>query len=482
MFHRRLQPLEILSPESLDVIDAGWRRIVADQGIEFLHEGALERFRGAGQRVEGEVVHLDPDWMLEQVAKVPDAFEHHGRNPERAIRFAPDRMVFCSSQSAPFVREGATRRNAVYDDFVRFVRLTHVLDELDTPGYPVCEPADRPPETRHLDLQMALIRETDKPYGGAQFDPLAARDSIAMAEIVHGGRRAIEQRPALFGVINANSPLRFDTRMVESLIAFAEAGQIVVVTPFILMGAMGPVSIAAALAQQTAESLAGLALSQLVRPGCPAIMGSFVSHSDMQSGSPGFGGPESAIGLLASGQIARRHGLLWRAGGGGLTSAQVVDAQAAFDTLNTMLPAFLAGANLVLHAAGWLESGLVACYEKYVTDIDALRILQREFTPLDVREADLTLESFAEAGHGGHFFGTAHTLENFRDCFYRPLAFSTEGYERWLTGGGKDTAVRAETRWRELLEGYQQPPLDESTTGALEEFVERRRREIEAEL
>ncbi|HUZ83753.1 MAG TPA: trimethylamine methyltransferase family protein [Gaiellales bacterium] len=481
MFERRLPTYDPLTPDGLDAIERGWRRIVSELGVEFLHDGALELFRRAGQRVDGALVRFDPDWVLEQVAAAPKQFRLRGRNPARSVDFAADRMVFCSGQSAPFVREGSERRNARFDDFVRMVRLTHVVDDLDTPGYPVCEPADRPPETRHLDLQMALVCETDKPYGAAQFDPVGVRDSIAMAEIVHGGRPAIEREPALFGIINANSPRRFDTRMIGSLIGLAEANQVSVVTPFILMGAMGPVSIPAALAQQTAEALVGIALAQLVRPGCPAVLGSFVSHTDMQSGSPGFGGPESAIGLLVSGQIARRYGLLWRSGGGGLTSSQVVDAQAAAESFATMQAAFLAGANLVLHTAGWLESGLVACFEKYALDIDILRILQREFTPLDVSDDPAAFAAFSEAGAGGHFFGTDHTLEHFRDCFYRPLVFSTENYERWESRGSKDTAVRAGERVAELLANYQQPPLDESVAAELEQYVARRKAEIEAD-
>ena len=238
-----------------------------------------------------------------------------------------------------------------------------------------------------------------------------------------------------------------------------------VITPFILMGAMGPVSIPAALAQQTAEALAGMVLTQLVRPGAPAIMGSFVSHSDMQSGSPGFGGPESAIGLLVSGQIARRYGLLWRAGGGGLTSAITVDAQAAAESLNTLTPAFLAGANLMLHAAGWLESGLVSCFEKYMLDIELLRILREQLRPLEIDEESLAFGAHDEVRHGGHFFGAAHTLERFRTCFYRPIVFSTENFDRWNRLGQLDTAARAAIRWQEALATYEQPPLDDGIPG-----------------
>lgn len=351
-------------------------------------------------------------------------------------------MVFVSVQSAPFVSEGTRRGDGSFDDYRRLVRLTHMIDELDSPGYPICEAGDLPIDSRHLQMLLTLYTDTDKPLGTAQFNPVGAGDSIAMAELAFG-REALEREPHMFGIANANSPLRFDERMIGSLMLLAAANQVVVVTPFILMGAMGPVSIPAALSQQIAEQLAGICLAQLVRPGAPVIMGSFISHTDMQSGSPGFGGPEAAIGLFASGQIARRFGLPWRAGGGALTSSQSVDAQAAFEGLNTMLPAFLAGANLVLHTCGWLESGLVASFEKFVLDIEIVRILQAEFSPLEFTREQLVPDAFAEAGHGGHFFGTTHTLENFRSCFYRPLLFSTENYERWASRGGKDATERA---------------------------------------
>ena len=251
------------------------------------------------------------------------------------------------------------------------------------------------------------------------------------------------RRPSVYGNINVNSPLRYDTRMLDAMMIYAAAGQVCTITPFLLMGAMAPASVPAALVQQTAESLAGIALTQLIRPGAPILMGSFLSHTDMQSGSPGFGGPESAMGLLCSGQIARRFNMPWRAGGGFLTSSQTPDAQAAYEGLNTMLPTFLAGANYVPHSAGWLESGLVASFEKFIVDIEMLRMLQTEFTPLEIDEASLAWDAHVEVGAGGHFLGAAHTLERFRTCFYRPLLSSTENFERWQKRGGLDAADRA---------------------------------------
>jgi trimethylamine--corrinoid protein Co-methyltransferase len=265
--------------------------------------------------------------------------------------------------------------------------------------------------------------------------------------------------------------------MLDAQFEYCAANQPVVLTPFLLMGAMSPVTIPAALAQQLAEAFAGIALAQLIRPGCPVIFGSFLSNIDMQSGSPSFGTPESAIGLLCTGQLARHYGLPFRTGGG-LNSSQTADAQAAYEALMTLLPTFLAGANFVMHAAGWLEGGLVSCYEKFIIDIELLRELQVEFTPLEITEESLAFGAHVEVGHGGHFLGAAHTMERFRDCFYRPLLSSTANFERWQRYGGKDTAERAGEIWRATLDNYQPPPLDDAVRAELDDYVARRRIEL----
>jgi trimethylamine--corrinoid protein Co-methyltransferase len=265
--------------------------------------------------------------------------------------------------------------------------------------------------------------------------------------------------------------------MLDAQFEYCAANQPVVLTPFLLMGAMSPVTIPAALAQQLAEALAGIALAQLIRPGCPVIFGSFLSNIDMQSGSPSFGTPESAIGLLCTGQLARHYGLPFRTGGG-LNSSQTADAQAAYESLMTLLPTFLAGTNFVMHAAGWLEGGLVTCYEKFIIDIELLRELRVEFTPLEITEESLAFGAHEEVGHGGHFLGAAHTMERFRTCFYRPLLSSTANFERWLRLGGKDATARAGEIWRSTLDGYEAPPIDDAIQAELSEFVTRRRREL----
>jgi trimethylamine--corrinoid protein Co-methyltransferase len=265
--------------------------------------------------------------------------------------------------------------------------------------------------------------------------------------------------------------------MLEAQFEYSSANQAVVLTPFILMGAMSPVTIPAALVQQIAEALTGITLSQLIRPGCPVIFGSFLSNIDMQSGSPTFGTPESGIGLLCTGQIARHFGLPFRTGGG-LTSSQVPDAQAGYEALMTLMPTFLAGTNWVMHSAGWLEGGLVACYEKFIVDIELVQMLQHEFTPLEIDEGSLAFDAHLEVGHGGHFLGAMHTLERFRDCFYRPLLSSSENFERWSRNGGNDTAARASDIYRQVLTDYEAPGLDDAIREELAAYVTRRRAEL----
>ena len=478
MFEKRVPHYELLSEDAMATIEGGWRRLISEIGVEFLHDDAVEMFRKAGQRIEGQVVHFDPDFVLEQVAKAPSEYDLVARNPDHTVRVGGRHMFFAPTQGPPFVREGDDRREATMADFEQFCRLSQAFAQLDTPGGLCCEPNDRPLDSRHLDMVLAVQTLTDKPYMGAVITGEAASDTLAMTDILFGPNDADHPEARVFAVVNANSPLRFDTRMLEAMITYAEAGQVNVITPFLLMGAMAPASVPAALVQQTVEALAGLSLTQLIRPGAPVILGSFLSHTDMQSGSPGFGGPESAIGLLCSGQIARRFGIPWRAGGGFLTSSQLPDAQAAYEGLNTMLPAFLAGANYIEHAAGWLESGLVACYEKFIVDIEMLRMLKEEFTPLEVDEASLAYGAHQEVGPGGHFLGAVHTLERFRDCFYRPLLSSTENYERWERNGGNDATARAGELWRSALDEYQQPPLDDAIRDELQEYVVRRRTEL----
>ena len=477
MFRNQMPRYEILSQDAMAKLDAGWRRLVTEIGVEFMSDRALELFRQAGQRVEENTVFLDPEFVLEQVAKAPREFDVQARNPAHSIHIGGDSMAFNAVYGPPFVREGEVRRDATMDDFRRFTQLAQSFDVLDSAGGVVCEPNDTPLDSRHLDMTLALQTLTDKVYMGNVVSGENARDTIAMGEILFGGREAIEQTPVSISLVNCNSPLRWDDRMLDALFEYVSARQPVVITPFILMGAMSPVTIPAALVQQIAEALSGIALAQLINPGAPVIFGSFLSNIDMQSGSPTFGTPESGIGLLCTGQIARSFGLPFRSGGA-LTSSQVPDAQAGYEALMTLLPTFLAGANWVMHSAGWLEGGLVAGFEKFVVDVELVQMLQAEFTPLEIDEDSLAFGAHEEVGHGGHFLGAMHTMERFRTCFYRPMLSSSENYERWMRNGGVDTAGRATKLYRAKLEAYEQPPLDDAIRQELEEYVVRRRREL----
>ncbi len=477
MFVNRMPRYEILSADSMATLDRGWRRIVSEIGVEFMKPEALDLFRQAGQKVEENNVFFDPDFLLEQAAKAPREFDIQARNHANDVHIGGDHMVFSSVYGPPFVRRGDVRREGTLEDYRNFAKLAQSFDVLDSVGGVVAEPNDAPLDSRHLDMLYATMTLTDKMYMGNVVSGGNARDTIAMSEILFGGRESIEQTPACISLINCNSPLRWDDRMLDAQFEYSAANQPVVLTPFLLMGAMSPVTIPSALVQQIAEALTGIALSQLIRPGAPVVFGSFLSNIDMQSGSPQFGTPESAMGLLCTGQIARHFGLPFR-GGGGLNSSQVPDAQAAYESLMTMLPTFLAGTNFVMHSAGWLEGGLVSCFEKYVIDVQVLEMLQKEFTPLEITDEDLAFDAHQEVGHGGHFLGAMHTMERFRTCFYRPFLSSSDNFERWTRNGSKDTATRAGEIVDTKLEAYQPPPLDDAVREQLEDYVIRRRTEL----
>jgi trimethylamine--corrinoid protein Co-methyltransferase len=478
VFVNSMPRYEILSEDAMDVIDRGWRRLVSEIGVEFLLPEAVDLLVKAGQTLEDENrIRFDPDFILEQVAKAPREFELQARNPEQNAHIGGDHMVFAPVYGCPFIRQGDVRRDAKMADFENLVRLAQVFGELDSPGGTICEPEDRPLDSRHLDMVFALQTLSDKPYMGSVTSGPNAADTIRMGEILFGGREAIERAPVSISLINVNSPLRYDDRMLAAMFEYVKANQAVVISPFLLMGAMSPVSLPATLVQQLAEALAGIELAQVIRPGAPVVFGSFLSNTDMQSGSPSFGTPESGMGVLCTGQLARRFGLPWR-GGGCLNASQTVDAQAAYESLMTLLPTFLAGTNFVMHSAGWLEGGLVSCYEKFIVDVELLRELRYEFTPLEIDEASLAFGAHTEVGPGGHFLGAAHTLERFRECFYRPLLSSTENFDRWSKRGAKDTAARAAEIWRSMLEAYELPAMDDGVRAELEEFVVRRRAEL----
>ena len=477
MFRYDGRGVEPLDEAALETIRHGWRRLISEIGVQFDHPEASRLFAEAGQIVDGDVVRLDPDFVLEHVARAPRAFTLLARNPLHDIVVGEGNAAFLPAQGAPFVRRDGVRRDGTLADFEDLVRIAQHLDVIDSPGVLPCEPNDLPLDSRHLDMARALYALSDKPVMGAQISAAAASDSIAMARIALHDRLG-DDGAIVSCNINVNSPLRYDDRMIEALLVHAEAGSAIVVTPFLLMGAMAPVTIPSALVQQLAEALAGVALAQLVRPGCPVVLGSFLSTTDMKNGSPSFGGPESMIGLLASGQLARGLGLPWRSGGGALTASPVADAQAAWEGALTMTAAMQAGANLILHTIGWLEGGLTVGWEKIAVDVDIVQTLRAALTPLVVDEESLAFDAHDEVRHGGHFLGAAHTLERFRTCFYRPLLATTENFERWTRNGSRDAAARAGAVVDDWLAAYEQPALDDAVAAELDDYVTRRRREL----
>ena len=479
MWKNRLQPYDLLSEEEVGVIHGQAMTILEEIGIDFLHDRARDLFRQAGMRVEDHRVRFDPGFVMEQVAKTPATFELQARNSARSVTLGGDNMVTAPVYGPPFVTDlERGRRGATIEDFTNFDKMAQAVEQIHCAGGTTVEPEDLPLGTRHLDMVYSHIRWTDKPFMGSVISAENARDTIEMASILFGGRERIERTPAVVSLINVNSPLRYDDRMLGGLLEYSEAGQPVIVTPFLMAGAMSPMGLAGTVAQQTAEALAGIALVQLVRPGTPSVYGSFLTNTDMQSGSPAFGTPESAMGILASAQMARHYNLPFR-GGGALTSSKAPDAQAAYESMMCMWPTILGRVNFVLHAAGWLESALLASYEKFAIDVEQLRmfewILDRG---LPVDQEGLAMDALREVGPGGHFLGSEHTLRNYRTGFYRPWISSTENYDRWQRFGSRTADVVAAERWKQLLKDYPDPGIDPGVDEQLKEFIARRKQEI----
>jgi trimethylamine--corrinoid protein Co-methyltransferase len=407
---------------------------------------------------------------------VPASFEVQARNPKNSVTIGGNHMVNAPVYGPPFITDlDRGRRGATIIDFTNFDKMAQATPQIHCAGGTIVEPEDLPLDTRHLDMVYSHIRWTDKPFMGSVISEQNARDSIEMAAIVFGGKERIDKTPALLALINVNSPLRYDDRMLGALMEYAAAGQPAVVTPFLMAGAMSPMGLAGTLAQQTAEALAGIALIQLIRPGTPCIYGSFLTNVDMQSGSPAFGTPESAMGILASAQMARHYNIPFR-GGGALTSSKAPDAQAAYESMMCMWPTVLGGVHFVLHAAGWLESALLASYEKFIIDVEALRMFEWILTkgmPFD--DEGFAMDGIREVGPGGHHLGSEHTMRHYRSGFYRPLISSTENYDRWQRMGSRTADRVANEKWKKLLADYQDPGIDSGVDEQLKAFMEVRK-------
>ena len=476
-----MQPIAALDTEALDRIHDASMRILENIGLEILNEKALGLYEQDGARVDWDLqrVYLDRDRVMARIATVPQKFTMHAPNPERNRVVGGNAINFTTVASAPNSSdlEGG-RRSGNFEDYCNFLRLTQTYDVIDfLSGYPV-EPIDIPPDTRHLDATLAAFTLTDRAFslyclGGGR--PL---DGIKMTAIARGvDLETLKSEPSVNSVVNTNSPLRVDGPMLDGLMEMAEYGQPVIVTPFTLSGAMCPITIAGALAQQNAEALGVIALSQIVRPGAPMVYGGFTSNADMRSGSPAFGTPEYTRAAWASGQLARRYGLPFRSSN--TNASNCVDAQAAWESQMSLWGAVMGHANIVKHAAGWLEGGLCASFEKFIIDIDMLQMMRETLTPLVVDESTLALDAIEEAGHGGHFFATAHTMANYTSAFYEPLVSDWSNFETWAENGGRTAFERANRVYRDSLARYQPPSMAAGRREALEEYVNERRRELE---
>ncbi len=475
---RNIPDFEILTEEALEIIEANAETVLAEIGVNFVENPtALALWREAGAEVEGERVRIPRGLARKLCASAPSRFTQHARNPARNVEIGGRNLVLAPVYGPPFVRdlEGG-RRYATMEDFRNFVRLGYMSKWLHHSGGTLCEPTDVPVNKRHLDMLLAHMTLSDKPFMGSVTAPENARDSVEMAKILFG-EAFVESHVVMTSLVNINSPLTFDATMMGALEVYARAGQACIVSPFIVGGAMAPVSVAGTLAQVLAEVMAGVAYAQLIRPGAPVIFGAFVTSIDMNSGAPTFGTPEAAQITLGAGQLARRLGLPFRSGGA-FTGAKLPDAQAGYESANSLNVALMAGVNFMLHAAGWLEGGLVASFEKFVLDADQLGVLHRLARGVDLSENGQGMEAIREVGPGGHYLGCAHTQANFRDAFWRSEVLDYKPFETWDEEGARDAQALAGARVKKLLAHYQAPALDAGLAEALEDYVARRKAQM----
>jgi trimethylamine--corrinoid protein Co-methyltransferase len=445
-------------------------------GIDFKGApDALELLKGAGADVQEERVHF-PRGMARQIvqATAPRQFTQHARNPDHDVQIGGMATVLAPAYGSPFVTDMEQgRRYGTIEDFRNFVKLAYMTPWLHHSGGTVCEPVDLPVNKRHYDMVYAHMRYSDKPFMGSVTHPQRAQDTVDMARILFG-KDALEERTYILSLINANSPLVWDATMLGAARAYAEANQATIITPFILAGAMSPATVAGAAAQTLAEALAGMAYVQLVRPGAPVVFGSFASSMSMQSGAPTFGTPEPALVLYSLAACARRLGVPFRSGGS-LTASKLADAQAAYESANTLQPTILAGVNFVLHSAGWLEGGLTMGYEKFVMDADQCGMMHAFVKGVDLTPNGQALDAIVENGPGQHFLGSPHTLANFESAFYRSNVADNNSFEQWELEGAKDSITRAGAVWKKMLADYQPPAIDEAVDQELREWIEQKK-------
>jgi len=470
---RNIPNFEVLNEEALEIIEANAETVLAEIGVNFVdNPAALDRWREAGADIDGERVRIPRGLARQLCQTAPSQFTQHARNPERSVEIGGKNLVLAPVYGPPFVRDAqGGRRYATMADFEKFVKLGYMSKWLHHSGGTVCEPTDVPVNKRHLDMLYAHMSLSDKPYMGSVKEPSRARDSIEMSDILFGG---LNDRTVMTSLININSPLTFDGIMMGALEEFAAANQASIISPFIVGGAMAPVSVAGTLTQVLAEVMAGVAYSQLIRPGAPVIFGAFVTSIDMNSGAPTFGTPEAAHITYGAGQLARRLGLPYRSAGS-FCGSKLPDAQAAYETANSLNVGLLSGVNFMLHSCGWLEGGLVASFEKFVMDADQLGTLHHIARGVAVDENAQAMDALREVGPGGHFLGCAHTHANFKDAFWRSEMLDYKPFETWFEEGARDTEALASARVEKLIAAYQQPHLDPSIDACLKEYIAKRK-------
>ena len=470
-------PIEAVSADELEAIHEASLTVLEDIGLDFLHDEARALLKAAGADVDpsSNRVRLDRKMVGELIALAPSSFTVHARNPAHNLVFGEDRITFSCVVSAPNaydrVRGRRPGNQADYRDFLKLAQFFNIIHCVL--GYPV-EPVDLHPSIRHLDCIADMVRLTDKVFHIYSLGKERNQDGLEITRIAMGlSEEEFTRTPCVTSVINTSSPLRLDTPMLQGLIEMARAGQVSIITPFTLAGAMAPVTVAGALVLQNAEALAAIAFSQVVRPGAPVVYGGFTSNVDMKSGSPAFGTPEYVKAALVGGQLARRYQLPYRSSG--VCAANTVDYQAALETTLSQWGALNGGANVVKHAAGWLEGGLSAGFEKFIADVDLLQMLAEYLTPLDVSPEALGLDAIRDVGPGGHFFGTQHTQDRYKTAFYAPITSDWRNFESWSEAGSPTTFEKSHQLYRQALDAYVQPPLDQAIEEELEAFVARRK-------
>lgn len=476
----RYRPIEILSGDQVAAIHGTALDILEEVGFKVLSDKARELYRRGGADVSpgSDRVRFARAMVMDWLGKAPAEFDLHARDPAKTVKVGRQHAIFSSVGGPAYVADlDRGRRTGTYAEQCEYLKLVQSLNVLHQEGGGPFEALDLDPRTRHLDLYYAQATLLDKNWQPQSLGTAVAEDALDVAAILSGTtREGLRQRCVFTAVINTNSPLQLDVPMAEGLIAMAAHGQCNIITPFTLSGAMSPVTLAGSLAQQHAEAMAGIVLTQIVHPGSPVMYGGFTSNVDMKSGAPAFGTPEYAQAAQASGQLARHLNVPFRSSN--VTAANDVDAQAAYESMMSLWGAVMGGAHLVLHAAGWLNGGLTASFEKLIIDAELLQMMQAYCQPFAVTPETLAMEAIRDVGPAGHYFGTAHTLARYENAFYRPLVSNWDNYDSWVERGRETAPQKANRVWKQLLSDYQKPQLDPGTDEALRDFVARRKREI----